>query len=62
MQLSACDVLSANSNVSGWQVQNKKTQQLNDLHAIVNDIESLRRSFILKDLEEPPIGRTFEWS
>jgi hypothetical protein len=51
--LSACDVLSANSNVSGWQVHNKvhdkKTQQLNDLHAIVNDIESLRRSFILQD-------------
>jgi hypothetical protein len=51
--LTACDVLSANSNVSGWQVQNKvhdkKTQQLNDLHAIMNDIESLRRSFTLQD-------------
>lgn len=48
--LSACDVLSANSNVSGWQVKNemqdKKIQQLNDLHAIMNDIDSLRHSFI----------------
>ena len=40
--LYACDVLSANSNVSGWQVKN-------DLHAIMNDIESLRRSFTLQE-------------
>ena len=40
--LYACDVLSANSNVSGWQVKN-------EMHAIMNDIESLRRSFTLQD-------------
>ena len=40
--LYACDVLSANSNVSGWQVKN-------EMHAIINDIESLRRSFTLQD-------------
>ena len=40
--LYACDVLSANSNVSGWQVKN-------EMHAIINDIESLRRSFTLQE-------------
>ena len=39
---SACDVLSFDSNISGWQVQNKKTQ-------LLNDIESLRCSFTMQD-------------
>ena len=38
--LSACDVLSSNSNVSGWQVQN-------EMHAIMNEMK--KNSFSMQD-------------